>query len=66
MLVFGDWLLTLVPAQPCSYDNVLSIDASHWRSLLNKAVVQVRVWLRAACCVLRAACTICLCTWRVS
>lgn len=29
------------PALPCSYDNVLSIDASHWRSLLNKAVVQV-------------------------
>ena len=23
-----------------SYDNVLSIDPSHWRSLLNKAVVQ--------------------------
>lgn len=27
---------------PFSYDNVLAIDASHWRSLLNKAVVQVR------------------------
>lgn len=37
-----------------SYDNVLAIDASHWRSLLNKAVVQVRgrrafaVWLQGA------------------
>ncbi len=29
------------PSTASSYDNVLSIDASHWRSLLNKAVVQV-------------------------
>ena len=38
------WQSALLPGPclPCSYDNVLSIDASHWRSLLNKAVVQVR------------------------
>ncbi len=24
----------------CSYDAVLAVDPSHWRSLLNKAVVQ--------------------------
>lgn len=30
------------PHSSASYDNVLAIDASHWRSLLNKAVVQVR------------------------
>lgn len=34
--------LTQFPLCVCSYDNVLAIDASHWRSLLNKAVVQVR------------------------
>lgn len=37
-----------LPARPCSYDNVLSIDASHWRSLLNKAVVQVRMRVHAS------------------
>ena len=31
----------------CSYDNVLAIDPGHWRSLLNKAVVQAS--LHAAC-----------------